>query len=262
MCVPVDTARRTVRSGRSPYTSRLEATRLPQLGEPVDDGQGRVAGDHRAVEGADGRAEHQVGRDALLEQRLQHAHLGRAQHPTAAEHERGGHGVRHVRQALGELGVLGAHPLDHAALDPEDDQRDQTRGQVEDGERDAPAGSPRQQERHHDVDHEHPAVHDPQHARALAELLEVAALGGEVLQRQRDQGAEGQQHADDEGEHAVADEEAAHVQRPYRLVASGAAASGGRGRLRPPRVPTATTRTPRTSRRTTTPRRTAGCGTP
>jgi hypothetical protein len=61
-----------------------------------------------------------------------------------------------------------------------------------------------QQERHDHVDHEDPAVQHPQHARALTELLEVAALGGEVLQRQRDERAERQQHTHDEREHAVA----------------------------------------------------------
>src|SRR3954469_23109287 len=34
----------------------------------------------------------------------------------------------------GQLGVLGTHPGDHPVLDPEDDQRYQARGQVEDRE--------------------------------------------------------------------------------------------------------------------------------
>ena len=38
------------------------------------------------------------------------------------------------------------------------------------------------------------------------------------LQRERDQRAERQQHAHDEGEDAVRREEAAHVERPYRVV--------------------------------------------
>ena len=108
---------------------------LPQVGEPLDDGRRRVASHHRAVEGADGGAQHQVGRDAALEQGLQHAHLDRAQHPAAAEHERGGHRLRR------QLGVLGPHPLHDPALHPEDDQRDQAGRQGEDGEGDAPPGS-------------------------------------------------------------------------------------------------------------------------
>ena len=91
MWVPVETARRTVRSGRSPYTSRLEAT-VCQSSVSLS----MTAGDGSRATNAPLRAPTEVpstrsGVDASLEERLQHPHLGGTQHPTSAEHERGGH---------------------------------------------------------------------------------------------------------------------------------------------------------------------------
>ena len=50
---------------------------------------GRVGGDEDAVDGADRGAQDEVGPDAGVGQRGQHAHLVRAEHPAAAEDERG-----------------------------------------------------------------------------------------------------------------------------------------------------------------------------
>ncbi len=62
----------------------------PELGEPLDHRDVGPAGDHRAVEGADAGAEHQVGDDAALEERAQHADLDGAEDAAATEDERGG----------------------------------------------------------------------------------------------------------------------------------------------------------------------------
>ena len=92
MWVPLATARRTVRSGRVAVDLAAAGDVEPQLGQPVDDGEVRVAGDQRAVERPDAGAEHQVGRDAALQERPQHPDLDRAEDAPAPEHERGGHG--------------------------------------------------------------------------------------------------------------------------------------------------------------------------
>ena len=62
--------------------------RGPEPDQPVGHRLGRVGGDQRAVDRADRGAEHQVGPDAGPEQGAQHAHLDRAEHSPAAEHER------------------------------------------------------------------------------------------------------------------------------------------------------------------------------
>ena len=58
--------------------------RLQPLGRAL-----RVGGHEDAVDGADRGAEHQVGADAGVGQRGQHADLVRAEHSAAAEHEGG-----------------------------------------------------------------------------------------------------------------------------------------------------------------------------
>src|SRR4051794_19716089 len=108
-------------------------------------------------------------------------------------HERGSH----------ELRVLGTHLEVDPVLDPEDQQRDQASDEGEEREADRPARPAREEERHDDVHHERPAVRDPQHAEGLAELLQVAALRGDVAQRERDEGAEREQDTHDEREHPV-----------------------------------------------------------
>jgi hypothetical protein len=63
---------------------------FPHLPEP-DRRAGRVRRHQRAVDGADRRTHDEVGPDAGLRQRLQHADLVRAEQPPAAEHERRRH---------------------------------------------------------------------------------------------------------------------------------------------------------------------------
>ena len=59
----------------------------------------RVAGHHQAVEGADRRAEDEVGHDVVLEERAEHADLDRPQQPAPAEHEGG------ARSPIGQAGT-------------------------------------------------------------------------------------------------------------------------------------------------------------
>ena len=236
---------------------------LPQLDEPVDDVEGRVARDHRAVEGADAtcrapgrgrcRSRRAPAASPLRPRPAPHRRRARTRWSSASDpgrRRRKSSGcsarIRCTTRRSTQKMISGMSPAARLRM----------------VKRDAPSGPARQQEGHDHVDHEDPPVQDPQHTGGLPELLQVAALRCQVLQRQRDQGAEGQQHAHDHGEHAVAGEEAAHVERPYRL--SPREPGGPRQRRPPgsPPVPTATTRTPRTSRRTTTPRHTAGCGRP
>jgi hypothetical protein len=64
---------------------------LPQPDQPV--GRARWVGRYeRAVDGADRSAHHQVGLDARLGKRPEHADLVRAEQPSAAEYERRRHG--------------------------------------------------------------------------------------------------------------------------------------------------------------------------
>ncbi len=83
MWVRVETARRTVRERPVAVHVAGLAGLAPQLDEPVDDRRRRVAGHHRAVQRPHAGAEHQVGDDAPLEQRLEHPDLDRPQHPAA-----------------------------------------------------------------------------------------------------------------------------------------------------------------------------------
>ena len=62
--------------------------RRPRVQQRVDDGGRRVGGDEGAVDRADRGAGDDVGADAGLEQRLDHADLDRAADAAAAEHER------------------------------------------------------------------------------------------------------------------------------------------------------------------------------
>ena len=153
MWVPVATARRTVRSGRSPYTvAAPRRRRCPQLGEPLDDGERRVAGDQRAVEGADAGAEDEVGGDAALEERPQHADLDRAEDAAAAEHERGGHRVdrpqcrtrraRGARRAPGVVARCSTQKISSGTS---------AGSSVTSVNADAPPGPAGEQERDHDV---------------------------------------------------------------------------------------------------------------
>jgi hypothetical protein len=64
---------------------------FPHLAQPRRGGR-RVGCDERSVERANGCAHDQVGLDAGLRQRPEHADLVRAEEPSAAEHERRRHG--------------------------------------------------------------------------------------------------------------------------------------------------------------------------
>ena len=91
MCVPVATARRTVRSGRSPYTSRVApAACHSSASRPMTASDGSRA-TIAPLSAPTRRAEDEVGIDVALEERLQHADLDGAEHAAATEHERGGH---------------------------------------------------------------------------------------------------------------------------------------------------------------------------
>ena len=95
--MPVATARRTVRSAAVAVHLAPDspAPRHSSVSRSITASVG-LAGDQRAVERADAGAEHQVGDDAALEQRAQHADLDRAEDAAAAEHERGRHGLGHA----------------------------------------------------------------------------------------------------------------------------------------------------------------------
>ena len=82
-CRSTPPAARCAAGGRR-RPGELRADVEPQLGQPVDDAEVRVARHHRAVERTDAGAEHQVGGDAALEERPQHADLDRAEDAAAA----------------------------------------------------------------------------------------------------------------------------------------------------------------------------------
>ena len=61
----------------------------PHVDHPVDRRQGGLGRDKGTVESAHARSDNQVGHDVALEERTKHAHLGRAEDTSAAQHERG-----------------------------------------------------------------------------------------------------------------------------------------------------------------------------
>ena len=84
-------------SGSSGNT-RAATHAAPQLGQFVDGLQGRpVRCDERAVDGADRRADDQVGPHVALEQRAKHADLNGAEAGASGEHERDAHATRGSR---------------------------------------------------------------------------------------------------------------------------------------------------------------------
>ena len=92
--MPVETARRTVRSGRSPYTSWPLSLALRHSSVS----RSSTAGDGSRATTAPLSAPTLVPRTRsgvmlALEQRPQHADLDRAEDAPAAEHERGRHGL-------------------------------------------------------------------------------------------------------------------------------------------------------------------------
>ena len=90
MWVPVDTARRTVRSGRSETVRIVSASCHRSVSRSITVGVGSRA-TMAPLRAPTLVPEHQVGGDPHLEQRAQHPDLGRPEHPTAPEHERRRH---------------------------------------------------------------------------------------------------------------------------------------------------------------------------
>ena len=150
----------------------------PQLGEPLDHGERRVPGDQGAVERADAGAEDEVGGDAALEERAQHADLDRAEGAPAAEDERGRHRGQRLPAADPGTASTGASWRTRAVgavLGPEAQHRHGAAQQRHDRERQLPAGLAGQPERRDQEDHVEPAVRDPEvRGDPLAELLRVA----------------------------------------------------------------------------------------
>jgi hypothetical protein len=70
-----------------PAERLLQAGPLPEPGQPLR-GRGRVGGHERPVDRPHRGAHDHVRRDASLRQCPQHAHLVRAEHPAATQHER------------------------------------------------------------------------------------------------------------------------------------------------------------------------------
>ena len=178
MWVPVETARRTVRSGRSPYTSRDCAVWAHRSVSRSITGSARVAGHHRAVEGADAGAEHQVGGDAALEERPEHADLDGTEDAAAAQDERG----RHDRAPLtcsSQLGCSSGCSARIRCVARCSAQKDrngtvpQTR--VTSSEGHLPAGAPCEQEGGDQEDHVEPPV---RHAEVLGDRLAELLHGG------------------------------------------------------------------------------------
>ena len=71
-----------------------------RLVQPVGDLRRRAGGEHRAVDRADAGADDEVGADARVEQRAQHADLHGAEHSPAAEHDGGADAFRGHRPML------------------------------------------------------------------------------------------------------------------------------------------------------------------
>ena len=88
-CVLVLMSRHTCARSESPYTAFASGD-VQACMQGVDDGGRRIGGDERAVDRADGGAGDDIGADAGLEERLDHADLDRAANAAAAEHERDG----------------------------------------------------------------------------------------------------------------------------------------------------------------------------
>ena len=120
------TARRTVRSGRSPYTSRLLslAPRHSSVSRSITASDGSRA-TIAPLSAPTLVPSTRSGVIAALEERPQHADLDRAEDAPAAEHERG----RHRRQRLPAAdrrtsSGCSARTLGDPVLGPEDQQRD------------------------------------------------------------------------------------------------------------------------------------------
>ena len=77
--------------------------RAPQALQTVGDLSRRAGGEHRAVDRADAGADDEIGADARVEKRAQHADLHRAEHSPAAEHDGGADAFRGHRPMLARL---------------------------------------------------------------------------------------------------------------------------------------------------------------
>src|SRR5690606_17246023 len=72
---------------RGPVDLTGERRGPPQGRHPFDDLEGGSVGQHRTVDRADARAQHEVGGDVALEEGPQHAHLDGTEQAAATEHE-------------------------------------------------------------------------------------------------------------------------------------------------------------------------------
>src|SRR6478672_5961536 len=152
MWVPEVTARRTVRSGRSPYTSRLRAV----------------------------AAHSSVSRSTTARSGCR-ATIAPLSAPTLVPRTRSGTMPR-SRSARSMPTSTAPRtpppPSTKAVLGPEGQERDRAADQRHEGEGQVPAGPAREQERAEQEDHVEPAVRDAQVGRdQLAELVDVGAAG-------------------------------------------------------------------------------------
>jgi hypothetical protein len=85
----------------------IAAQLLPNRGELRDTGEVRCVAHGRAVERARRRPDHDVGDDAVLEQRAQHAHLAHTLIAAARQHERGARPVVRMGRATPASGRKG-----------------------------------------------------------------------------------------------------------------------------------------------------------
>ena len=161
------------------------AHRAPQVEQPVDDRRGRVAGDHQPVQRAHRGAQDEVGPDAALEQRAEHADLDGPEQPATAEDEGGALELIAQRgRRAGRVTARGGSrcdPLRWPVLDPEDQDRDQAGTAASAAVNpQAPPAAPRQQqeERDADVGDVEPAVHDADHRGRFA----PSSLGGGAVE--------------------------------------------------------------------------------
>src|SRR5688572_9410991 len=131
MWVPVAIARRTVRSGRSPYTSLLDAT---VCHSSVSRSITARDGSRATIAPLSAPTDVPSTRSGVMPLSNRACSIPTSAAPRTPPPPSTNAVV--TASGPGQLGVLGAHPLHHPALDPEDDQRDQPGDQVERGEGD------------------------------------------------------------------------------------------------------------------------------
>src|SRR5689334_15373870 len=150
MWVPVATARRTVRSGRSPYTSRPW---LVACQSSASRSMTASVGSRATIAPLRAPTDVPRTRSGWMSRSNSARSMPTSAAPSTPPPPSTNAVVTRSGPFDGEVGALLAHAAGHGVLDPEDHQRDQARDQREQGERDAPPGPARQQERDDGVDH-------------------------------------------------------------------------------------------------------------